>query len=69
MALVERDYSISEVVPEKEEMPVGHVGVCGEDVFAVNPDCSWEIDRIFVDNTNVHEVFIAVFKRKDVSDE
>ena len=69
MALVERNYSIEEVVPEKEEVPVGNVGVSGEDVFAINPDCSWEIDRIFVDNTKPHKVFIAVFKRKDVNDE
>lgn len=71
MSIVEKNYSIQEAVPEKKDKPVGDVWVCGEDVFAVNPDCSWEVDRVFVDNSvgKPHEVFIAVFKRKDVSDE
>ena len=66
MSLIEKVHSIEEVIPDKKELPAINVKVCGEDVLAVNPGCSWELDRVFVDYMieKPHEVFIAVFKRK-----
>ena len=68
MPLTEKIYSIDEVVPAAEEKPVCYIQVCGEKVLEVNPDCAWDVDRVFVDYTvgdAPHEVLVVVFKRKE----
>lgn len=67
MSIIQNTYSIEEVIPEKKEQPVFNIRVEGEEVLTVNTDCSWEVDRVFVDETigTPHEVLVVVFKRKE----
>ena len=66
MSIIQKSYSIEEVIPEQKETPVYNIRVSGEEVLTVNTDCSWEVDRVFVDNVVgvEHEVLVVVFRRK-----
>ena len=65
-------HSIREFTPSDDRFPFTSVTIDEDEVFAVNKESSWEIDRVFTDyrwDSMPHEVFVVVFKRKEGREE